>query len=93
MNSLDLIASLVIGSYLIGAVVRGNTGPLLELAKRDKAFLKWAIAVAALYYLYGIPELQGAASLLIFAAFLGMVLVNFTNIKSGMSTFWNSLGN
>lgn len=92
MNSLDLIAALTIGSYLITAVVKGRTSELMRLAARDKAFIKWAIAVAALYYLYGIPELQGAASLLIFAAFLGMLLINFENIKSGMSTFWNTLG-
>lgn len=91
MNTLDLIASLVIGAYLIGVVVKGNTQKLLSLAKRDKAFLKWAIALAILWYLYNVPELKGPVGLLIFAALLAFFMGNLTAIQGGVSVLWNNL--
>ena len=91
MNTLDLIASIVIGAYLIGVVVKGNTKNLLTLAKRDRAFLKWAVALAILWYLYGIPELRGPVSLLIFAAILAFFMGNLSAIQGGVGMLWGKL--
>lgn len=92
MNALDLLSSLVIGSFLITVVVRGNTKDLIDRAKEDKAFLKWAIAVGILYYMYSIPELKTTVGLIIFAAFIAFFMLNLNNIKSNASSIWTTLG-
>lgn len=96
MNSLDLIASIGVGAFLITVVFKGNTYKLLERMQSDKDFLKWAIALAALYYLYGIPELRGTIGLLITVAILAFFLniagsQNFATFKSGFASLWNSI--
>lgn len=91
MSALDLIAGLIVGGYLVGVVVRGNTGELIELAKRDKAFLKWAIAIAALFYLRQFAGTQGIIDGLISAAIVGFLLANITAIKKNASEIWTTI--
>lgn len=92
MNSLDTLAGISFGGFLLMVAVKGNTPAMFELAKRDKSFLQWAIAVGILMYLYKVPELKGIVSMLILLAFVGLGLIAGDNIiKSGRS-FWNSLG-
>lgn len=91
MNSLDLIAGLIIGGFMVGAVSRGKTADLIELAKRDAGFLKWAIALAALFYIRELPDVSGIANGLIAAALIGFLLANITTIADNASQVWDSL--
>lgn len=88
MTALDLIAGLIIGGYLIGAVSRGKTGDLIALAKRDADFLKWAIALAALFYVRTLPDIGGIATALTGAAILGFLLYNIGPIQSNATALW-----
>lgn len=93
MNStLDVLSGAALGAYLIAVAVHGNSSTLLAYATQDKAFLKWALAVAILYWLYGMPELKGPVSLLIAAAFIGLAFTSGANIGAQAKTFWASLG-
>lgn len=92
MNStLDILSGTALGAYLVSVVVHGNSGALLTQAESDKAFLKWAIAVAILYWLYGMPELKGPVALLITTAFIGLAFTTGNNIAASAQSFWNSL--
>jgi len=92
MSFFDVIAGLVVGSYLLTVAVKGNTAKLFETAREDKAFLQWALAVALLAYLYRVQELRGIVSLLIVAAFVGFGLKNYKSIEDGAGKFWLELG-
>jgi hypothetical protein len=89
---LDTLAGLILGAFLLAVAVQGNSGKMLDLAKRDKAFLKWAIAVGILMYLYSIPELKDSAGLLIAAAFIGLGIGVGPQIGQQATEFWKSLG-
>lgn len=94
MNStLDILSGAALGAYLISVAAHGNSSALLAEATQDKAFLKWAIAVAILYWLYSVPALKGPVSLLIAAAFIGLAFTSGTAISAQASSFWQSLGN
>lgn len=92
MNSIDLIAGGAVGGYLLTVAIKGNTSRFFELAKRDKAFLKWGIAVAILGYLYTLPNLHQAVGFIIAMAFLGLFLTKGTEIVQGIDNFWKFLG-
>lgn len=92
MNAIDTLAGVAVGAFLLAVAVNGNSPELIELAKRDKAFLKWAIALGILMYLYSIPEIKGPVSLLIFAAFIGLGLTAGSNIAEQGKKFWSSFG-
>ena len=92
MNGLDSFAGIALGAFLLTVAVNGKTDTMLELAKRDKAFLQWAIALGILFYLYEIPELKGAMSMLILMAFIGLGITAGTQITENAKTFWNSIG-
>lgn len=89
---LDSISGVALGIFLLSVAVKGNTTDLINLAKRDKAFLQWAVAVGILLYLHGIPELRGAVSWLIAMAFIGLLLNTQGKLKDNVSVFWKSLG-
>jgi chromate transport protein ChrA len=89
---LDTIAGLIIGVFLLTVAVKGNTKEMMALAKRDKAFLQWAIAVGILVYLYSIPSLKSTMGLLIAAAFIGLGLMAGDKIFAEGKKFWDSLG-
>ncbi len=92
MNStLDVMAGLGVGAFLLIVAVKGNSSQLVTLAEQDKGFLKWAIAVGILYYLRGIPELHESITLLIAAAFVGLFLLSGPQIAQQAESFWNSL--
>ncbi|MHB8387517.1 MAG: hypothetical protein ACYDAO_09385 [Thermoplasmataceae archaeon] len=91
MTFFDVLAGLIIGAYLLTIAVKGNTSKLIDLAKQDKAFLKWALAVALLAYLYRVKELRGVIGLLIVAAFVGFGLKNYSSIEKNAVSFWDSL--
>lgn len=89
---LDTLAGLLIGAFLLTVAVRGNSGKLVDLAKRDHAFLQWAIAVGVLYYLYNVPQLHDVMGWLIVLAFLGLFLTSGPKIAEQATNFWHSLG-
>lgn len=91
MSALDLIAGLIIGGYMVGAVARGKTPDLIALAKRDADFLKWAIALALLFYVRSIPDVSGIATALTAAAILGFLLSNIGPIQSNAIALWGKL--
>ena len=91
MNALDIIAGLIVGGVMVGAVARGKTADLIALAKRDAGFLKWAIALAALFYVKQIPDVSGIANGLIAAAIIGFLLLNVGPITSNASQVWGAL--
>lgn len=91
MSALDLIAGLFIGGYMVGAVARGKTPDLIALAKRDADFLKWAIALAVLFYLRSLPDVSGIATALTTAAILGMLISNIPQIQSNATALWAKL--
>lgn len=93
MNSaLDTLAGVSLGGFLLTVAIKGNTTALIDLAKRDRSFLQWAIAVGVLVYLYKQPALKGVASMLIVLAFVGLGLVSGDNIIKYGKSFWSSLG-
>lgn len=92
MKALDTLAGVSFGIYILVIAVRGNTKDAIELAKRDKGFLQWAIALAILMYLYDVPELQGVVSMLILCAFIGLGLIAGDNIIKSTKEFWSQLG-
>lgn len=92
MSSLDLIAAVALGFFLVSIATKGNSSQLIELAKRDKGYLQWAIALGILVYLYKQPELSGVMGMLIFAAFIGLGLTAGPNIIQNGKAFWASLG-
>ena len=89
---LDTLSGVVIGLYLLSVVIKGNTGDMVKLAKRDKAFLQWAVAVGILMYLHGVPELRGPVRTIIVLAFFGLFLSKSEAIKENVGLFWNQLG-
>lgn len=91
MNALDLIAGLIIGGYMVGAVTRGKTADLIALAKRDAAFLKWAVALASLFYLRQLQDVTGIADGLIAAAIIAFLLLNVGPITTNARTILASL--
>jgi len=91
-DSLDTLSGLAVGVFLLVVVVRGNASQLVALAERDKAFLKWAIAVGILFYLRNIKLLSGPASELIAAAFIGLFLIAGDKIIPQVKSFWASIG-
>ena len=91
MNALDLIAGLIIGGFMVGAVARGKTADLIALAKRDAGFLKWAIALAALFYIRQLPDINGIATGLTAAALIAFLLLNINSISKNAAQIWNSL--
>lgn len=91
MQGLNIISGIFISLFMITAAVKGNADQLIFLAKRDKAFLKWAFAVAVLSYLYSRKELRGAAQYLIGAAFLGLFLTAGSKIFESSKEAWKLL--
>jgi hypothetical protein len=91
-DSLDVVSGIALGVFLLTVVVKGNSPKLVELALRDKGFLKWAIAVGILFYLKGVKQLDGPVTLLIAAAFIGLFLIAGDNIIPQAKSFWNSIG-
>lgn len=89
---LDTLAGSFFGIFLLSVAVKGNAGDMITLAKRDKAFLQWAVAVGILVYLHGIPELQGAVRWLIVLAFVGLLLTKGDTIKQNVIDFWGQIG-
>lgn len=89
---LDAAAGIFIGLFLLSVAVKGNTGDMIALAKKDKAFLQWAVAVGILMYLHSIPSLQGPVRWLIVMAFIGLGITKLSTIKTNMANFWNTLG-
>lgn len=92
MSALDTIAGIALGGFLVSVAINGNSAALIEQAKKDKDFLKWAIAVGVLTYAYKIPSMAEPVTLVIFIAFLALFLRNGEKIAVEMSSFWNSLG-
>ena len=93
MNFLDVLSAMIVGLYFVAVAIHGNTAKLMEYAKRDKAFLKWAIAVAILAYLYSIKEIRGPAGLLIACAFILFFLQNVKTISDNAAKAWAGLSN
>jgi hypothetical protein len=91
-DSLDLIAGGAVGVFLLIVVVRGNSPQLVELAKRDKAFLPWVIALGVLFYLRGVKLLNGPVSELIAAALIGLFFIAGDKIIPQVKSFWQSIG-
>jgi hypothetical protein len=89
---LDTLAGIVIGTFLVVVASQGKTADMIALAKRDRAFLQWAVAVGILLYLRGIPELAEPVKWLIVLAFLGLFLTKSGEIQKNAGEFWKSLG-
>jgi hypothetical protein len=89
---LDTLAGIVIGVFLLTVASKGKTSEMVALAKRDKTFLQWALAVGILVYLRGIPALAEPVKWVIAMAFLGLFLNKYPEIVKNARTFWDSLG-
>lgn len=90
MSTLDTVAGVALGGYLIAVAVNGNTQALITQAKKDKDFLKWAIAVGIAVYAYKVPALKGPVTAIISAAFIALFLQNGTKITQNATAFWAS---
>lgn len=91
MSALDTIAGIVIGGFLVAVAVNGNSQALIDQAKKDKAFLKWGVAVGIAFYLYKLPGMAEPVTMIIFAAFLALFLQNGTKIAEQANIFWASM--
>jgi len=92
MNSdFNALAGILIGAFLIKVSTAGKSKEMMTLAVRDKAFLKWFIAIVILMYIRSFPQLHKIGSELIGAAFLGFLLLNITTIKTELSKVWSNL--
>ena len=91
MNSLDLIAAALIGIFLLATAWHGNTAQLFSNAARDIGFLKWAIAVGVLFYLYSVPGLAGPLTLIILMVFVALGINAGPQIITGASTLWKNI--
>lgn len=91
MSALDTIAGVAVGGYLIAVAVNGNGEAFISQAKKDRAFLKWAVAVAILVYAYKAPGMAEPITLIIGIAFLALFLKNGEKISTEAVKFWNSL--
>lgn len=91
MASLDTIAGLAVGGFLVSVALHGNSDALIAQAKKDRAFIKWAIAVGIAAYAYKLPGAAAPVTLIITAAFLAMFLKNGTQIAEQADLFWKSL--
>lgn len=91
MSTLDTLAGVVVGGYLITVAVNGNSKELISQAKKDRGFLKWAVAVGILIYAYKMPGMSEPITLMIVIAFLGLFLQNGNKIVNGASSFWVSM--
>lgn len=89
---LDTLAGVLFGLFLLSVATKGNTQQMIALAKRDKAFVQWAVAVGILIYLNGIPALSGPVKWLILLAFLGLGLTRGEAIKDNLGAFWAQIG-
>jgi hypothetical protein len=89
---LDTLAGIIIGVFLLTVASKGKTPEMVALAKRDRAFLQWALAVGILVYLRGIPALAEPVKWLIGLAFLGLFLGKYSDIEKNARIFWDSLG-
>lgn len=89
---LDTLSGLLVGAFLLTVAVRGKSSDMVALAKEDRAFLQWAIAVGILLWLYNVPELRGILGTLIAAAFIGLFLTKGPTIAAQASAFWKSIG-
>jgi hypothetical protein len=89
---LDTLAGIIIGVFLLTVASKGKTPEMVALAKRDKAFLQWALAVGILVYLRGIPALAEPVKWLIGLSFLGLFLGKYSDIEKNARIFWDSLG-
>lgn len=92
MNSVDSLAGILVGAYLIAVVVNGNSKKLIEISRKDAAFWKWAIAFSVLVYLYNIPEISGPMAYIIALAFLGLFLSNIDPLQKGFADLWSQFG-
>jgi chromate transport protein ChrA len=91
MKALDAIAAIAVGVYLVAVAVNGNSAALIAQAEKDKAFLKWAVAVAIAFYAMKAPGMAEPVSLIIMAAFFALFVSNGTKITEQAQAFWNSL--
>jgi hypothetical protein len=91
MSALDTIAGVGAGCYLLAVAVNGNSKALIETAKRDKGFIKWAIAVAILLYAMRYKQMAEPVAMIIATAFLGLFLKNGTKIAEQANSFWRTL--
>lgn len=89
---LDSIAGVAMGIFLLTVASKGKTGAMIDLVKRDRAFLQWAVALGILLYLHGIPELAGPVKWLIVLALIGLFLSKSDTIKENLTLFWQQIG-
>jgi hypothetical protein len=92
MNSIDSLAGIAVGGFLMTVAVKGKSGDMLELMKRDKGFIKWAFAVSVLGYLYTIKSLHESVGMLIALGFIGLFLLKGNEISKGAQNLWSILG-
>lgn len=91
MSALDTAAGVGVGVFLIAVAVNGNSSALIEQAKKDRGFIKWAVAVGIAFYAYRIPGASKPVTMIIGAAFFALFLKNGTKIAEQADAFWQSL--
>jgi len=93
MNNTDAVAGIFFGLFLVATVMHGNSGVLVKYAKRDVAFVKWAIAIALLILIRNNSgNDRSLVNLLIIGAFVALGLNAGPSIAKNASAFWQSLG-
>ena len=91
MSALDTVAGLTAGTFLISVALHGNSQALIAQAKKDKGFLKWAIAVSITLYAYKLPDTKGIVTMVISIAFLALFIKNGDKISEQAKIFWDML--
>ena len=91
MNNIDGLSGILVGLYLLTVTVRGNGRKFIDLLARDKAFIKWALALAVLTWMYNYPALHGPASYLIALAIIGLVITHISELQKNFSDLWSKL--
>lgn len=91
MNRLDGVAALALAGYLIGATYGGKWRELVALLRRDYTFIPWVIAVGILLGLRRVKNIGAPVDMLITAAFLGLVLLNYQRFETEVKYTWGFL--
>lgn len=92
-QSANAFAALALGAYLLTVAVRGNGPALWTMIKGEAGFIKWGIAVSAVWWIATRPGLGEFGASLVAITVLGLAIkaANDPTIINGVVQAWKAL--